>query len=72
MSQIIKKEGKMTLLEEIRKKYTTMAKKADKGSAMASIRLNCLVCCGGIPSEVKDCTCPDCPLYRFRTGKKTK
>lgn len=47
-------------------------KNGKRGSAMAAIKLNCLQCCGFEKKEVKYCTCPGCPLFRFRPyqGKK--
>lgn len=32
------------------------------------IRKNCLLCSGGIQSEVSRCTMNDCPLYPYRNG----
>ncbi len=31
-----------------------------------AIRAMCLLCLGGSASEVKECTSPDCPLFKFR------
>lgn len=36
---------------------------------MRAIREKCIDCCCGFVSEVKRCTCSDCPLYNFRLGK---
>ncbi len=33
------------------------------------MRLKCLDCCNGSITEVKLCTCEDCPLHPFRFGK---
>ena len=38
-------------------------------SPLKAIRYFCLECLGESPEEVKNCTCPDCPLYPFRFGK---
>ena len=35
-----------------------------------AIRLKCLDCCCGQPSEVRLCPCTDCPLWRFRMGRE--
>lgn len=40
-------------------------------SPLKAIKMKCLDCCGYQQSEVKLCTCVDCPLYNFRTGKNT-
>lgn len=34
-----------------------------------AIRSKCLDCCCGSPSEVKNCTVVQCPLFPFRFGK---
>ncbi len=34
-----------------------------------AIRAKCLECSGGQPSEVRNCTIVDCPLYPYRFGK---
>lgn len=41
-------------------------------SYQQAIRLKCLDCCGGITSEIRLCTCKECPLYNFRMGSKSK
>ena len=33
-----------------------------------AIRAFCLDCCGGSPSEVKQCVSQNCPLFAFRLG----
>jgi len=35
-----------------------------------AIRAKCLECCYGSPKEVRECPCPDCPLYPYRLGRK--
>ena len=37
-----------------------------------AIRAKCLDCCCGHPSEVRDCTAINCPLYPHRFGKRPK
>jgi hypothetical protein len=37
-------------------------------SVLKAIRLKCLDCCGGQPSEVRHCTAIDCPLWPYRAG----
>ena len=37
-----------------------------------AIRAKCLDCCCGHPSEVRDCTVKNCPLYPHRFGKRPK
>ena len=34
-----------------------------------AIRTKCLDCTAGQYKEIKECPCPDCPLYPFRLGK---
>ena len=36
-----------------------------------AIRLKCLDCCCGSPSEVRRCESRNCPLWRFRMGRET-
>lgn len=36
---------------------------------LKAIRAKCLDCCGGMPSEVRDCTIESCALHPFRMGK---
>ena len=38
-------------------------------TTMKAIRAKCLDCCGRQYSEVKMCSCINCPLYDFRLGK---
>jgi len=38
-------------------------------SPLKAIRLNCLDCMGGSPSEVRRCNIPECSLYEFRLGE---
>ena len=37
-----------------------------------AIRLKCLDCCCDQPSEVRNCPCTACPLWRFRMGREIK
>jgi len=37
-----------------------------------AIRKFCIECMGGSWSEVRLCTAPDCPLYRYRMGNENK
>ena len=41
-------------------------------SRSKAIRLKCLDCCCGQPSEVRKCPAVDCPLWRFRMGREVK
>ena len=44
-----------------------------KITPLRAIRRKCLECTGGhLPSEVKNCTNPDCPLYHLRMGRGKK
>ena len=36
---------------------------------LRAIRLKCLDCSAGQPSEVRECPVTDCPLYPFRFGR---
>ncbi len=38
----------------------------NSNSRKAAIRAMCLLCLGGSTKEVKDCTAPDCPLFKYR------
>ena len=40
-----------------------------KTNPVKAIREKCLDCCCGSVIEVKECACPDCPIYPFRFGK---
>ena len=37
-----------------------------------AIRLKCIDCCAGQPSEVRKCPAEHCPLWRYRMGKEIK
>ena len=37
-----------------------------------AIRLKCLDCCNGQPSEVRKCPAEHCALWRYRMGKEIK
>lgn len=37
-----------------------------------AIRLKCLDCCVYQASEVRLCTCTNCPLWRYRKGREEK
>jgi len=37
-----------------------------------AIRLKCLDCSGNHPSEVRNCSVVDCPLYPYRMGRNPK
>lgn len=39
-------------------------------SPLGCIRNYCVECSGGNTHEVKYCTVIDCPLYRFRSGRR--
>jgi hypothetical protein len=54
-------------LADIPAKYRAMYRAAWKHkSRKKAIRAFCLECLGYMPSEVRLCTSPDCPLYEFR------
>ena len=49
--------------------------KESKGKRLSrakAIRYKCLDCCSFDSSEVKKCTCDDCPLWRYRMGHEEK
>lgn len=35
---------------------------------LKAIHKNCIECCAGITSEVKNCVMKECPLYPYRMG----
>lgn len=37
-----------------------------------AIRLKCIDCCAGQPSEVRRCTAVKCPLFPYRMGREDK
>jgi hypothetical protein len=41
-------------------------------SRSKAIRLKCLDCCCGQPSEVRKCLAENCPLWRFRMGREIR
>ncbi len=54
-------------LADIPAKYRAMYRTAWKHkSRKKAIRAFCLECVGYMPSEVRLCTSPDCPLFEFR------
>ncbi len=40
-----------------------------KTTPLKAIREKCLECSAQVKSEVRNCRCPDCPLFHFRLGK---
>ena len=44
----------------------------ERVSRSKAIRLKCLDCCCGQPSEVRKCPAENCPLWRFRMGREIK
>lgn len=44
----------------------------ERVSRSKAIRLKCLDCCCGQPSEVRKCPAESCPLWRFRMGREIK
>lgn len=38
----------------------------DGNSRKTAIRAQCLICCGGSPSEVKNCSMHTCTLHKYR------
>lgn len=38
-------------------------------SPLKAIREFCIECNGGVVTEVRTCTAPNCPLYAYRMGK---
>ena len=38
----------------------------NSNSRKSAIRAMCLLCCGGSPGEVSNCSAPDCPLHKYR------
>lgn len=55
--------------EELRRKWPGLARRAERGSALAAIRLGCAECNGGL-LEVVACTDMGCFLYRYRMGHR--
>lgn len=44
----------------------------ERVSRSKAIRLKCLDCCCGQPSEVRRCPAENCPLWRYRMGREIK
>ncbi len=55
-----------TNVTPIKKGQETMTIKL---SPLKSIRAKCVECSAGKPSEIRDCTVIDCPLFPYRLGK---
>ena len=56
---------------EVPPKYRQLYLRAMKGpghagSSRAATRAHCLMCCGWQQEEVRLCTAPGCPLFKFR------
>ena len=43
-----------------------------KLTPMKAIRAKCLDCCAGQVAEVRRCELENCPLFRYRFGKRPK
>ena len=39
---------------------------------MKAMRAKCLDCCCDSPKGVRLCTCYDCPLWRYRMGRRPR
>lgn len=52
-------------MKDVPKKYEKMTARA-KTSRKAAIRMCCIECMGYDEREVKGCTSPNCPLFRWR------
>ena len=50
----------------IPEKYDSLADRAKNGSRKAASRLFCLHCTGWSLVDVRECTAPECPLFRYR------
>ena len=61
--------GGRGLLLQLIEQNPGMTRAARTGSAKKAIRLFCLECLGGSPSEVKGCTDNICPLWPYRLGR---
>lgn len=60
-------EKRRRKLVEVPRKYRAMYRAGwARKSRKAAIRAFCLECVCYMPSEVRLCTSPDCPLYEFR------
>lgn len=59
----------MRLIDDLRQKYPKLARSALRG-ALPAIRLFCLECMGGSPSEVGACAAAECALHPHRYGKR--
>ena len=42
----------------------------ERVSRSKAIRLKCIDCCNGQPSEVRKCELTRCPLWRYRMGSE--
>ena len=49
-----------------------MATMGDRLTRGKAIRKFCLQCMGGSANEVRLCTTPNCPLFRYRLGHEEK
>ena len=54
------------LIDDLRRRFPGLAKRAARGVQAAAIRLHCIECMGGDRAEVAQCTARDCPLFEFR------
>lgn len=59
-------------VDDIAERFPKLASRVKDRRPMACIRMFCLHCMGGSQKEVKLCTCPDCPLYHLRLGRRRK
>lgn len=48
---------------------SNLVDKVAKGNLASAIRLNCLVCTGFQPKEIRDCDILSCPFHSFRPYK---
>lgn len=58
------------LIDILRAKRPGLARRVDLGHPLAAVRMFCLQCVGDSALDVKRCAIDDCPLYRFRFGRR--
>ena len=59
----------MNKFEKTNKETLEKIEQGKRVPLLKIIRLKCLECTCWQPAEVRQCTIPDCILYRFRFGK---
>ncbi len=56
------------LIEDVRRRFPGLARRADEGQRLPAVRLFCIECSGGSLGEARKCPARECPLWNAAGG----